>query len=122
MSFNQCTDAVDYCKKIGYNYHPALRDPQVRLAVENAIDRQVLVDRVRKGYASTAATVIINPKWSLGDPGSRDVRPDKANQILDDAGYADTDGDGIREMPGGGEPLEFRFIVRTENPSTIPAG
>ena len=35
----------------------------------------------------------------------------KANQILDDAGYKDTDGDGIREMPGGGKPLNFRYVV-----------
>src|SRR5690606_11154969 len=33
----------------------------------------------------------------------------KANQILDDAGYADTNGDGIREMPDGSQPLTFRL-------------
>ena len=40
---------------------------------------------------------------------------DKAKQILDDAGYKDTDGDGIREMPGGGEPLKMRYAVRSES-------
>jgi len=33
----------------------------------------------------------------------------KANQILDEAGYQDTDGDGVREMPDGGQPLDFRL-------------
>ena len=122
MSFNQCTDAVEYCRKTGFNYHPALRDPQVRLAIEYAIDRQVLVDRVRKGYAQTSGTVIINPKWAYTPPNLVTYDPDKANQILDEAGYEDTDEDGIREMPGGGDPFEFRFIVRTENPATIAAG
>jgi peptide/nickel transport system substrate-binding protein len=34
---------------------------------------------------------------------------EKANQILDDAGYLDTDGDGIREMPDESRPLHFRL-------------
>lgn len=33
----------------------------------------------------------------------------KANQMLDDAGYADTDSDGVREMPDGSNPLTFRI-------------
>ena len=45
--------------------------------------------------------------------------PDRANQILDDAGYLDTDGDGVREMPDGSQPLEFRYVERSE--STIAA-
>ena len=32
-----------------------------------------------------------------------------ANQILDEAGYQDTDGDGVREMPDGSHPLSFRL-------------
>jgi peptide/nickel transport system substrate-binding protein len=35
--------------------------------------------------------------------------PALANKILDDAGYADVDGDGIREMPDGTTPLNFRL-------------
>jgi peptide/nickel transport system substrate-binding protein len=34
---------------------------------------------------------------------------DKANQILEDAGYTDSDGDSVREMPDGSRPLEFRL-------------
>ena len=46
--------------------------------------------------------------------------PEKANQILDDAGYKDTNGDGMREMPGGGDPLEFRITVRSESEVAPP--
>ncbi len=122
MSTNQCTDAVPYCKKTGYTGHPALLDPQVRLALEYAIDRQTIVDRVKVGYGEPAATVIINPRWHLDPPDQVSFSLDEANRILDEAGYLDTDGDGIREMPDGSRPLEFRFIVRTENPDTIRAG
>ena len=122
MSFNQCTDEVAYCKKTGYNYHPALRDPQLRLAVEYAIDRDALVERVNRGYAYPGYTVVNQPRWHVDPANPVTYDPDEANRILDEAGYLDTDGDGVREMPGGGEPLEFRFIVRTENPSTVEAG
>ena len=46
----------------------------------------------------------------------------KANKILDDAGYKDTNGDGIREMPGGGKPLKLRYAVRSEADSVRTDG
>ena len=121
MSFNQCTNQVQYCRETGFNHHPATTDPAFRLAVEYAIDRDVLVDRVKLGYAEPGYTVIVNPKWhhTPADPITYD--PDEANRILDEAGYADTDGDGIRETPDG-EPMELRFVVRTEAPETVDAG
>jgi peptide/nickel transport system substrate-binding protein len=121
MSFNQCTNDVPYCKQTGFNHHPATTDPQFRLAVEYAIDRDTLVDRVKLGYATPGSTVIINPKWHHDPPDVITYNPDEANRILDEAGYVDTDNDGIRETPDG-EPLDLRFIVRTESPETITAG
>jgi peptide/nickel transport system substrate-binding protein len=121
MSFNQCTNEVEYCKDTGFNHHPATTDPAFRLAVEYAIDRDVLVDRVKLGYGSPGATVVMQPKWHQDPSDLISYDPDEANRILDEAGYADTDGDGIRETPDG-EPMELRFIVRTEAPETIDAG
>ena len=34
--------------------------------------------------------------------------------MLEEAGYKDTNGDGVREMPNGGRPLRFRYAVRSE--------
>ncbi|HYZ12956.1 MAG TPA: ABC transporter substrate-binding protein [Actinomycetota bacterium] len=121
MSFNQCTNEVDYCRSEGFNHHPATTDPQFRLAVEYAIDREALVERVKLGYASPSVTVILAPKWHHDPPEVITYDPDEANRILDEAGYIDTDNDGIRETPDG-QPLELRFIVRTESPETITAG
>jgi peptide/nickel transport system substrate-binding protein len=122
MSFNQCTDEVDYCRDIGWNHHPATTDPQFRLAVEHAIDRQVLVDRIKLGYGTPGTTVILDPRWHHDPPNVVTHDPEEARRILEEAGYVDSDGDGVRETPGTGEPLELRFIVRTENPDTITAG
>ena len=33
---------------------------------------------------------------------------DEANRLLDEAGYVDSDGDGVRDMPDGSRPLRFR--------------
>jgi peptide/nickel transport system substrate-binding protein len=121
MSFNLCTNEVDYCRNEGFNHHPATTDPQFRLAVEYAIDREALVDRVMLGYASPSVTVIPSPKWHHDPPDVVTYDPDEANRILDEAGYLDTDNDGIRETPDG-EPLELRFIVRSEAPETVTAG
>ena len=49
-----------------------------------------------------------NPAWmpEIPDDEQFDFDLDKANALLDEAGYEDTDGDGVREMPGGGQPLQ----------------
>ena len=48
-----------------------------------------------------------------------------AKQLLEDAGYTDTDGDGVREMPPGsldpGRPLQFRYYVRTSEQTSVDA-
>jgi len=121
MSFNQCTNEVDYCKDTGFTHHPATTDPAFRQAVEYAIDRDVLVDRVLLGYAEPGYTVIPSPKWHAAPESPITYDPEEANRILDEAGYADTDNDGIRETPDG-EPMEMRFVVRTEAPETVDAG
>jgi peptide/nickel transport system substrate-binding protein len=121
MSFNQCTNEVAYCKETGFDHHPATTDPAFRTAVEYAIDRDALVDRVLLGYAEPGYTVIPSPKWHAAPESPITYDPEEANRILDEAGYADTDNDGVRETPDG-EPMEMRFVVRTEAPETIDAG
>jgi peptide/nickel transport system substrate-binding protein len=98
--------------------HPALLDLKVRQAIAHAIDKKTIVNRVIAGLAKPADTLSVSPnsEWSPQIPAEQqlDFNLDKAKQILDDAGYKDTNGDGIREMPGGGKPLKFRYAVRSE--------
>ena len=69
-----------------------------------------------RGLGKPADTISpsANPAWmpELAPNQRFDFDLDEAKQILDDAGYKDTDGDGIREMPGGGQPLHLRYAVR----------
>ena len=98
--------------------HPALLDLRVRQAIAHAIDKKTLVDRVLNGHGTVAETLSTSPdpKWMPEIPADQlyEFDLDKANQILDDAGYKDSDGDGVREMPNGGKPLNFTYYVRSD--------
>jgi peptide/nickel transport system substrate-binding protein len=103
--------------------HPALLDPQVREAIAHAIDREALVARVLEGLGTPQNTLSVSPdpKWT---PDAAETQVpfdlDEANRILDEAGYEDTDGDGVREMPGGGQPLNFTYYVRSDSVTAQP--
>ncbi len=99
--------------------HPALEDLVVRQAIAHAIDREVLLDRVALGTGSVGTVMIpsADPAWTpeLSADEAFAFDPELANSMLDDAGYLDTDGDGVREMPDGSQPLDFRYIERSES-------
>ncbi|MDL1909521.1 ABC transporter substrate-binding protein [Chloroflexi bacterium CFX6] len=90
--------------------HPALRDRNVRLALAHATDKQKLIDVVLLGFGSPGLTLIPDGLGHWYNDSLVDYEYDiaKANQMLDDAGYLDTDGDGVRQMPDGSQPLNFR--------------
>jgi peptide/nickel transport system substrate-binding protein len=104
--------------------HPALMDLKVRQAIAHAIDRKTIVDRVLAGLGKPSETLSVspNPAWTPAVPPEQQFTfdLDRARSILEDAGYKDTDGDGVREMPGGGKPLKFRYAARSEG-DTGPA-
>jgi peptide/nickel transport system substrate-binding protein len=104
--------------------HPALMDKRVRQAIGHAIDRETIVDRVLAGHGKPSETLSVspNPAWTPAVPPEQQLTfdLDRARSILEDAGYKDTDGDGVREMPGGGRPLKFVYAARSEG-DTGPA-
>ncbi len=99
--------------------HPALLDPEVRTAIAHAIDRDTIVKRALGGLGTPSETLSTspNPQWAPElEPGDvPDFDLEKAKAILEEAGYKDTDGDGVREMPGGGQPLNFKYMVRSDS-------
>ena len=100
--------------------HPALKDKRVRQAINYAIDTATLVKKVLGGYGeegtSIIPTIYADEHYDPGDQ-TRKFDLDKANQILDDAGYT-KGADGIRTMPGGGKRLSFRLFGRSDSPTS----
>ena len=98
--------------------HPALLDIEVRRAIAHGVDREAVIEDLWFGHASLLETVSVSPdpKWhpEIPEEDRLDYDPELANQILDDAGYMDSDGDGIREMPDGTNPLVIRHAVNTD--------
>ena len=92
--------------------HPALRDVQVRRALAHATDKQQIIDVLVLGLGSPGLGLIMPGHGDAFHEGLEDYAYDtaRANQILEEAGYLDTNGDGVREMPGDpSNSLEFRF-------------
>jgi len=107
--------------------HPALQDLVVRQAIAYSIDKQEIVDKVFQGTAAVGDSVLTpgkNGSWYLDIPPELEYSydPAKANQILDDAGYLDTDGDGVREMPDGTNPLKLEFIAINDVDGSVDTG
>jgi peptide/nickel transport system substrate-binding protein len=103
--------------------HPALQDKTVRTAIRMAIDSQEIVDRVLLGYSEPGTTVVppVTVEGARWVPEGDELIPfdlEGANRLLDEAGYRDADGDGVREMPGGGDPLVLRYYVQTNDQNT----
>jgi peptide/nickel transport system substrate-binding protein len=98
----------------------ALKDKRVRQAINYAIDTKALVNKVLGGYGDPGTSIIpsiyADAHYDPGD-STRAFNLDKANQILDDAGY--TKGpDGIRIIPSNGKRLTLRLFGRSDSPTS----
>ena len=88
---------VDY-QYVGFNLRdPVLKDVRVRQAIGHAIDRQAIVDHLRRGLATVADSMLPPTNWAHEpDVVVLDYDPDHARALLDEAGYPDPDGSGPR--------------------------
>lgn len=91
----------------------ALQDPAFRDALGYALDKPVLVDKVRHGQATVGVSLPVPELPTYFSPLTDIARPfslDTAKQKLDAAGYVDSNGDGRREDRDGKE-LDLRLYV-----------
>ena len=100
------------------NYDISIRpfdDPAVRKAVDLAMDRRDIVDTVYLGAATAGSPGWVHPSRPSYNPAvEAEYDPARANALLDEAGYPDSDGDGVREYDG--LPMSFELIVNSSDP------
>ncbi|MET3684174.1 peptide/nickel transport system substrate-binding protein [Alkalibacillus flavidus] len=106
------------------NYKPdemKMGDVELRRAMWYAIDNNAVGERFYNGLRWNATTLITpwHPTYHDDSIETPTYDLEKANQILDEAGYEDTNGDGYREKPNGDE-LSINFASMSGGETAEP--
>lgn len=88
-------------------------DLAIRRAVNTAVDRTALVDGVLEGFGSPAAGPADAAPWGNPEIAVEDADPDAAAAMLEEAGWVDEDGDGVREKDG--QPASFSLLYPADD-------
>ena len=82
------------------NGHPALQDVRVRQAIAMAFDRFSINQDLLLGLSQPAVTDWDNTPYVDPTLEPWPYDPDQARQLLDEAGWVDSNGDGVRDKDG----------------------
>lgn len=93
-------------------------DKRVRQAMSHLTDIQRVIEEIMLGYAEPAVSPF-NPRSPQHDPSLEPYPFDvaKARALLEEAGFADLDGDGILQKPDGSR-FEFDMVFFQDNEDT----
>jgi peptide/nickel transport system substrate-binding protein len=91
--------------------HPYFSDLRVRQAVNLAIDRDTIVEQLYGTTGKPTAHLLVAPEiyQTPGDDYAYDL--ERAKALLDEAGWVDTNGDGVREKDGVALEVLFQAAV-----------
>ncbi len=95
---------------------------KLREAVSYAVDYQEIVDMISAGYGEVPSRGYVPPTAIGHNPDIPKLEHNltKANQILDDLGFLDTNKDGVRNLPDGSE-LSFSVTPPTWKQDNVRA-
>jgi peptide/nickel transport system substrate-binding protein len=95
------------------NNHPFFKDVRTRQALAYGFDKEIIARGIFRNM-SQPADGVISPQLAAYNPDIREFRhdPEAAMALLDEVGWRDEDGDGVREAHGvegvdDGTPLSF---------------
>lgn len=89
--------------------HAPLDDPLVRQAIFAALDRESIVEAVSFGQWTVADGYLVpsTPNYAENSDPTFDFDVERANELLDEAGWTETDADGYRVRDGERLTLQF---------------
>ncbi len=121
IAFNTGSVDLDTGEPIG-DPNPAVLDADFRHALGYAIDREQIVEQVYQG-AGEPGTTIIPPAyadfhWEPPEDEAFTYDPDRAAQLLDEAGYTVGD-DGFRTLPNGDPIGTLRLFARSDGTYSV---
>ncbi|MBT3605163.1 MAG: ABC transporter substrate-binding protein [Candidatus Latescibacteria bacterium] len=97
----------------------AFRNKNVRIALSHAINREEVNQILYKGFLEPSGYSFLPGNPYFTEKNYRkytEHAPALANRLLDEAGYADSDGDGIRELKDGSP---FQVVIEASGRSSI---
>ncbi len=100
---------------LGYNLQkPLFQDVRVRRAISHAIDKQEIIDGVLLGHGQAATGPYKPDTWVYNAEVKRYAYdPEMAKKLFGEAGWIDSDGDGILDR--GGQKLSFTIVTNQGN-------
>lgn len=92
-----------------------LAQPEVRKALNLGTNKQEIIDEVLSGFGKIIHSPLMPEVYGYSPPSLiYEFDPEQANQILDEAGFQDTDGDGFREKNIEKKPaFQFSLVMNT---------
>lgn len=75
-----------------------VKNEKVRQAVAYAVNREKIIQDQLDGQAVIAHSILPAESWAYSPGVKYDYNVEKAKSLLDEAGFKDTNGDGLREM------------------------
>jgi peptide/nickel transport system substrate-binding protein len=88
--------------------HPTLSDPAVRQAISHLVDRKNIEQHIFGRLATATPNFLNRPATFRSPNNTMDFNPDKANRILDAAGWQ-RGGDGVRAKDG----KKLKYVYQT---------
>lgn len=104
LNFNENTAVDDYERQL----RALFRETDFRLALSSALDRDAIGQAVARGpfsYPYLGGFATGSPYYDASSTVYRPYDPETANALLDGLNVLDTDGNEIRNLPGGGEDI-----------------